>query len=147
MAYPDYQGAAGRFLRDANTLLAEERWASAAYLSGYVVECSLKALLRAACVRVPKIHNLQALKQAVQSVAGGKRRKIGDVVRKPLRCPMETPRDFDNFDYSNSDDQVTEWHPSLRYQPDRVVNANRTRDWVHGARDFYNHTIRKLKHY
>ena len=37
--------AAGKHLADTNLLLEQRRYDNAAYLSGYVVECSLKALL------------------------------------------------------------------------------------------------------
>jgi HEPN domain-containing protein len=41
----DYGSAARRHLHDARTLLIAERFDNAAYLAGYVVECSMKKLL------------------------------------------------------------------------------------------------------
>lgn len=41
----DFQRLAMEFLRDAKALLAARRWARAYYVSGYVVECGLKAAI------------------------------------------------------------------------------------------------------
>lgn len=40
-----FSNAAGRHLRDAEILLENERFDNAAYLAGYVVECSFKILV------------------------------------------------------------------------------------------------------
>ena len=41
----DHPEAAGKHLSDASTLLTASRLDGAAYLAGYVVECSLKAVM------------------------------------------------------------------------------------------------------
>ncbi len=38
--------AAGRHLQDSKILLQQQRWDNAVYLSGYVVECSFKILVK-----------------------------------------------------------------------------------------------------
>lgn len=41
----DHAEAAGKHLDDATLLWANDRWDGAAYLAGYVVECSLKSVI------------------------------------------------------------------------------------------------------
>jgi len=57
----DYASAASRHLHDASLLLAGSRYDSAAYLSGYVAECGLKAVIEVAGQRVPFVHDLAKL--------------------------------------------------------------------------------------
>lgn len=45
MTRTQWQSVAGERLTDAQMLLEGKRWAAAYYLSGYVIECSLKACL------------------------------------------------------------------------------------------------------
>jgi len=40
-----YPEAARRHLEDSKYLLDDERWDNSAYLAGYVIECSIKALI------------------------------------------------------------------------------------------------------
>jgi len=42
----DYPDAAAKHLADAKALLGDSRFDGAAYLAGYVVECSLKSILQ-----------------------------------------------------------------------------------------------------
>lgn len=71
----DHPEAAGKHLLDAGTLLSTNRSDGAAYLSGYVVECSLKSLLQLESGNAPHIHHIPNLAQqvaVVASVAGAK---------------------------------------------------------------------------
>ena len=42
----DYPEAAGRHILDSRALVARRRFDGAAYLAGYVVECTLKTLIQ-----------------------------------------------------------------------------------------------------
>lgn len=145
MAVTDFSGAANRHLRDAHLLKDKERWANAAYLSGYVVECALKALLARVGHRTPHIHDLSRLRRAVLDVAGGRRRPLNGIIRQPFSLPIQAPNDFEQFQYPEGNEPVQEWHPSLRYQPDDVVSAEVASRWVDGARRFFRHTVKRLE--
>ena len=71
----DHPEAAQKHLRDAQSLLGQQRADGAAYLSGYVVECALKSCWHLETGRPRYGHDLRELGQAVAalaSVAGSK---------------------------------------------------------------------------
>ena len=72
----DHPEAAQKHLRDAQSLLGQQRADGAAYLSGYVVECALKSCWQLETGRPwYRRHDLRELGQAVAalaSVAGSK---------------------------------------------------------------------------
>ena len=144
MAESDYPQAATRHLRDACLLRDHERWASAAYLSGYVLECALKALLAQAHGHIPHTHDLRRLRQAVKDVADGRKRPLARIVRAPfaLRLSIPVPAPFESFTYP--DEPVCVWHPSLRYQPESAVPSERAREWVKGAQGFHALTVGRI---
>ena len=51
----DWQRTADEKLRDAHSLLAAGRWASAYYLAGYAVECGLKACILVRLATAPEL--------------------------------------------------------------------------------------------
>src|SRR5438876_6631025 len=74
----DHPDAAQKHLLDVEVLLAQGRLDGAAYLSGYVVECSLKSLHVLETGRDLRGHHLQTLVgevNAVATVAGAKTAK------------------------------------------------------------------------
>ncbi len=52
----DYKSAAARHWDSVHLLSLSDRWQEAAYLAGYVAECSFKALLQAGTL--PDVHDL-----------------------------------------------------------------------------------------
>lgn len=58
----DYPEAAKKHLRDAKELFQRNRYDGAAYLSGYVAECTLKTIIQVESGSAPFIHKLSSLK-------------------------------------------------------------------------------------
>lgn len=61
----DYPDAAAKHLADAKALLGNSRFDGAAYLAGYVVECSLKSILQVETGNAPRMHSLKSLANEV----------------------------------------------------------------------------------
>jgi len=61
----DYPRAACKLLADALVLKARHRYDGAVYLAGYVVECSLKALIKLEVGQVKRTHDLAKLHDTV----------------------------------------------------------------------------------
>ncbi len=107
-----YPNAAYRHLADSKTLLDAKRWQGSAYLAGYVVECSLKAVIVSPTpppdVDVRRIgHDLSALHLQLYRMAsarkGPHRRQVSGELIGNLR--------------SYFDAQTPAWNPSMRYEP------------------------------
>lgn len=137
MAEPNYRAAAARHLRDAHVLHGQSRPAGAAYLSGYSVECALKALLEHGGQVPPFVHDLQHLRRAVLNLAGARRgRSLTAIVRLPFSLP---------FQYGEpGSGQVQHWHEALRYQPDEAISSELSGEWSGAAGTFYARTIGRL---
>jgi len=58
----DFPEAAEKHLLDSQLLLEKDRFDGAAYLAGYVVECSLKTIIQKENRSVPRIHDLSKLR-------------------------------------------------------------------------------------
>lgn len=99
----DYPEAASMHLQDSAALLAATRPDGAAYLSGYVVECSLKSIIQLESGTVQKIHGLSKLHHSamlVAAIAGAKTAKyLGPGTTGILSTPMAA------------------WDPVMRYRP------------------------------
>ena len=65
----DFPKAALKHLEDAWVLRDEQRFDGAAYLAGYVVECTLKTVIEAENPPVPRSHDLSNLQQTGQQLA------------------------------------------------------------------------------
>lgn len=97
----DHPEAAGKHLQDAAALLAAARPDGAAYLSGYVVECSLKSIYRLQTGNTLGGHDLSKLRdqvQAVVTVAGARTAKYLGPVTAGILCSP-----------------VAAWRPEMRY--------------------------------
>lgn len=118
----DYGSAARRHLRDAHALLAQEREDNAAYLAGYVLECSLKRLLEIHHDQGPKGygHDLQTLSGRALVLAA-------------LLSPAATRYRIDDLEVLP--EMVAFWTPNQRYfRTGAVVNG---RLMVEGAEAVY----------
>jgi HEPN domain-containing protein len=133
----DHPEAAGKHLADAEVLLDKERPDGAMYLSGYVIECALKALLLheesvpAAGGAVPwrrggAGHDLQRLHADVATlavVAGAKTaRYFGATITGLLTLPIAT------------------WNPEQRYRPPEAKQSD-AESWVADARKVFHETV------
>jgi hypothetical protein len=125
----DYPSAALRFYADAKSLYRRRRFENAAYLSGYVVECSLKTLivLSGGLSRDHLSPGLTLLAaKAVSSITNGTRYQI---VFPPQS--MVQP--------ANS------WRVAMRYDPDGTVTQNTASSWLREAREAYLTSIARMR--
>jgi len=95
----DYPNAAKRHLEDSKTLLDAKRWDNSAYLAGYVIECSLKAIITKpsppAGIDVKELgHNVAKLVSVLDTMAAsrtaGYRRRVDSRLISALRSEMTT---------------------------------------------------------
>ena len=126
----DYPEAASKHLQDAAALLAVSRPDGAAYLSGYVVECSLKSIYQLQMGSAPgHSHNLTSLHgqvNAIAAVAGAKTAKyLGPVTAGIL------------------DSSMAAWHPVMRYRSPLMTVANAS-SWHKAAAQVFQETIAQM---
>lgn len=105
-----YPNAACRHLADSKTLLDSRRFQGSAYLAGYVVECSLKALIVSPTappgVDVRRIgHELSCLHKQLYNMAAARH---GSGRRMASAKLLGNLRSF-------LDAQTPAWNPSMRY--------------------------------
>lgn len=119
----DYPNAAKRHLEDSKTLLDSSRWDNSAYLAGYVIECSLKALIASpsspAGVDVKEIgHNVTKLVSVLDTMAAsrtvGRRRSVDGSLISKLRSEMTVH---------------VSWNPSMRYERSGRIADSEARKW------------------
>lgn len=134
----DHPEAAGKHLADAEALLAAGRTDGAAYLSGYVVECSLKSLwLHQTGVPAGKMpwksgakgHDLNDLSAEVATLASVANAKIARYVKPPV------------LGLPNS--AICQWASELRYRAPGIAPAQ-AQDWVEIAQKVYFSTIAEM---
>lgn len=65
----DYPAAARRHMFDATVLKGQQHYDGAAYLAGYVVECSLKTLIEMESGPVKRVHDLARLRDAISDLS------------------------------------------------------------------------------
>lgn len=116
-----YVSAAVRHALDADRLFQQGRLDNAAYLAGYGVECSLKAVVELGGGMLPKMlgHHLVALQGAALELAnllspGIRRYRVGD--EPDVRFLAQN------------------WVPSLRYEESGAVTAEVAGRFVSAAR-------------
>lgn len=126
----DHPEAAARHLADAKTLLTAARADGAAYLSGYVVECSLKSIFQVQTGSALHGHDWPSLHRqvaAVAAVAGAKTAKyFGATTSAVLTAP------------------IVSWRPSLRYKAPSVSVAD-AHAWHATAALVFGETIAQMR--
>lgn len=119
----DYACAAMRHLEDSRTLLDAKRWDNSAYLAGYVIECSLKALITflapPAGIEVKEIgHNVTKLVSVLDSMAAsrsvGSRRSVDGRLISKLRSEMNLH---------------IIWNPAMRYEESGKIAESEAQIW------------------
>jgi Uncharacterized conserved protein related to C-terminal domain of eukaryotic chaperone, SACSIN len=118
-----YPEAAKRHLEDSKVLLDHSRWDDSAYLAGYVIECSLKAIITTPYspdgVNVYQIgHDLQTLAGQLARMAasskGGFRRSISGInildIQKQLSSSFP-------------------WKETLRYETSGYIDSEAALHW------------------
>jgi hypothetical protein len=106
----DHPEAASKHLQDASALLAASRHDGTAYLSGYVVECSLKSVVQletGAPLHGHNFSNLNVRAATVSAVAGARTaRYFGSATAGLLTSP------------------IAAWKPEMRYQAPAISQAD-----------------------
>ncbi len=135
----DHPEAAGKHLADAEVLLAGKRADGAMYLSGYVVECALKALLLyekglpapggALPWKGKDGHDLKKLHADVATLAvmsGAKTARYVNTIATLPKLPIVT------------------WTPEQRYRA-AVAAQSDAQTWVTDARTVFNDTVGAMR--
>lgn len=126
----DHPEAAGRHLTDASVLRQEDRCDGAAYLAGYVIECTLKTIIvfRAGIAADPRGHVLDGLSLTAARLASlpGAR----TVRYRPGMTPGHSI-----YDTAHG------WRPGLRYRESGSILADQARDWLDEATVVYRSAI------
>jgi HEPN domain-containing protein len=119
----DFGSAAARHWDDAVVLFHANRFDNAAYLTGYVVECCLKALIQAAGMAPkPFSHDVATL--------------AGDVLL--LACTMApSVRRYGVPSSPELGRLLNEWTPGMRYWPTGHVVRTAAGDWIRAAETVY----------
>lgn len=114
----DHPEAAGKHLQDASTLLAASRADGAAYLSGYVVECSLKTIYQLETGTPLLGHDFGTLHNRVTAAALVAGAKTAKYLTLAVRGVLASP--------------VASWRPEMRYRASVMAVAD-ARSWVETA--------------
>lgn len=126
----DYSSASSKHLEDAKILLTNKRYDGAGYLSGYVVECSLKAVLN----HYKKDgwgHELDELSRDALRLATLPNGSIAKYI----------PRNLD----LNQNTLLSEWTFKIRYKSEGLVPSTIASEWVQEANKIYIETIGEMR--
>lgn len=128
----DHPDAAGKHLLDALTLKENGRFDGAAYLSGYVIECSLKTLI---------------ILQTKKSIRGHELDKLSKKVLELARLPTSKTAKYNKVISSTLSirDPVKGWKAILRYRAEGSLSPAEAEAWVNEATAVYQSTIAQMK--
>ena len=119
-----------RHLADASVLDREGRFDGASYLAGYVVECSLKAVLQhESGSPPPHWHDLKKLASRVSTVcavAGARTARY--LVPAVLSLPSQA---------------IAAWDPEMRYRAPSMTTQDAA-SWLAGAQMAYHATVGQM---
>ncbi len=118
-----YQSAARRHLDDSTLLFGEGRFDNAAYLAGYVVECSIKSLIRAAGGPA------RALQHELAAICGDALLLAWLLMPSIRRFRLPETPEFRSL--------VAEWSTDLRYEATEAVDRTRATAWLSAAQAAY----------
>jgi len=123
----DFPKAALKHLEDARLLSHEQRFDGAAYLAGYVAECALKTVIEVENAQVPRIHDLNDLKQRVDTLAALAGPRTGRLYIAATRSLL----------------QILAWRPEMRYRSPYVTETVAVA-WMGEAESIYRRVIGDL---
>ena len=123
----DFPKAALKHLEDARVLRDDQRFDGAAYLAGYVVECTLKTVFEAENPPVPRIHDLSNLQQTVQQLALRAGPRTGTLYIAATQTLV----------------QILAWRPEMRYRSPHVTETMAA-TWMREAESIYRQLIGSL---
>jgi HEPN domain-containing protein len=126
----DHPDSAHRHLLDAGALLARQRPDGAAYLSGYVVECSLKSIHVLETGKALKGHNFRSLIQNVSAAATAAGAKTAKYLGRAT------------IGLGSSD--IASWDPEMRYRSS-FMTVNKAKSWHACAEKVYTETVHQMQ--
>ena len=130
----DFPEAAARHLDDATALQSEGRHDNAAYLSGYVVECVLKTVIRIEMEGHPEVHDLTALSRRASGLAA---LPGAQTARHAASMSASTHR---LYEYGEKG-----WSESMRYRPSGHVPDDVAAEWLDEAEKVYDRVVGSLR--
>ena len=113
----DYPEAAEKHHTDASILATSARHCGTAYLSGYIIECSLKSLILMLDRSQMSGHNLRQL--SIKAI-----RLASIPTGSASRYTPTIDRMHPIYNTTNG------WHPALRYLPATAVSATTASSWL-----------------
>ena len=127
----DHPEAAEKHLHDAGTLLSEGRPDGAGYLSGYVVECSLKAVLQFETgTAAPLTHRLTDLLCQLQTTLA--------------HAGARTGRYLGAATSGLASSSIVEWRETMRYHAPSMTSAA-AGTWHTEARAVFQETVHQMR--
>lgn len=137
----DFPDAAGKLLDDARALLANGRYDGSGYLSGYVVECSLKSLvmveeLCAAATPRQAFDQARGYRHDIRglSVAATQLAALGSAFTAKYVGMLSIPAKL------NAD-----WKPAIRYSGPGRIGRQDAEDWLGEANATYLSTVGEMR--
>ena len=128
----DYPDAANKHLEDARVLHAGNRYDGAAYLSGYVIECSMKSMILLEGRMPERVHILSDLS--------------ADALRLAAIPGARTARYSRGISASHSIYSSTVgWKETIRYRRSGTISMNKASDWLNEADRVYQCTVGAMR--
>jgi len=135
----DYPAAAEKHLLDSQTLLGARRADGAAYLSGYVVECSLKS--------IGELERRSASGSQIPEWKGSDGHRLGsiqsDLATLATIAGSKTARYFGPVCASLGSSAILGWKPEQRYQQ-ASLSMPTAESFVHVADDLFYEVIGQM---
>jgi hypothetical protein len=128
----DYPSASLKNLDDAKTLLANNRYDGAGYHAGFVIECSLKAILQHNRHQAHG-HDLQKMSEQALGLATLPQGSFAKYYPRILRsgnCTLVTCK---------------EWGVNIRYKTLGLLPQQIATQWVYEADSFYQDSIGEMR--
>lgn len=130
----DYPEAAEKHLRDSKLLLDNNHFDGAAYLAGYVVECSLKTIIQKERRAVPQIHNLRDLKESALRLAAIPNSRTAKYSRRKFWSLASI------YAYKTGG-----WEENMRYLPAGSISDIDAKAWIKEAEDIFRYIIIEMR--
>ncbi len=128
----DYPAAALKHLQDAEVLLKSRRFDGAAYLSGYVVECALKALIQVESGRrVRRSHKPTEVRRSHELTG-----LLDELDVLAVQATTRTGRLYVRVAAVLRTADVLRWQPPMRYRGPEVTSSEADA-WLRNAREAY----------
>ncbi len=135
----DHPEAAKKHLLDAGALADSAHTDGSAYLAGYVIECSLKALLL-----LERRLSGGALSSAWSGSEGHHLKNLHSTVNTTIVMAGAKAAKYVGKNVQNLPSAaIMAWNPEMRYRAPSVSNAQ-SATWLSEARSIYNETVGQM---